>query len=739
MVVLAGVGVVSVEQPEVSAQSNGWSQVPGVPAVPGGDAQSLAAVSCSSSRYCMALGFQDVYAGTPRQLPEVDEWDGNAWSNGPVPTPPRYEALSFDAVSCASPEWCVGVGSASDSALGGDQAKIAWWNGARWSVQTNPHFLRSTALSGVSCPSARFCLAVGAKYSNEHTGSVDFDHPEVEMWNGATWSRIRPPVSTGLPSPSPTPAGVSCLSARFCVVVGLGTVDTAAQVWNGSDWSTETLPGGSSETYALTAVSCTSISSCVAVGSAQPDSPTGPRQPVALTWDGSTWIAETLPTDPSLSYNINAVSCTSTTSCVAVGDFCTSTSGCNASTVDQTVALSWNGSVWSAMDTPTIAGNSVLQGVSCSSSRCEGVGYQGPLNNGNILTESFAAETWTVTEHPPNDVTYNPLSGVSCTSPSFCVAVGAYMNQDFLRQVLIEQWNGTAWTVVPSPNSGFDPVNAVSCSNPDWCVAVGYQPGSEGYNATFVETWDGTSWNVTPTPNPSGSDQELYGVSCTSSAWCVAVGTSISGTVSGYGLIETWNGTSWTIDSSDPSIDDLSDVSCASDTSCAASGQGSVQGQSYDQPAVEMFNGAGWSLSTLPPVYEGSLSGISCATPQSCTAVGEYAPEAQSTDTLVDSWDGTTWTQESSPNTSGQGNNLNSVSCSSALSCVATGSTLTAPFSEVWDGNSWTIATIDIPERTQDYLYQISCPPTQPATLSCTAVGGQVSAHQMLPLVESYS
>jgi hypothetical protein len=40
----------------------------------------------------------------------------------------------------------------------------------------------------------------------------------------------------------------------------------------------------------------------------------------------------------------------------------------------------------------------------------------------------------------------------------------------------------------------------------------------------LVESWDGSSWSVVPTPNPGAADHVLNGVSCVSPGFCMAAG-----------------------------------------------------------------------------------------------------------------------------------------------------------------------------------------------------------------------
>jgi hypothetical protein len=145
-----------------------------------------------------------------------------------------------------------------------------------------------------------------------------------------------------------------------------------------------------------------------------------------------------------------------------------------------------------------------------------------------VVNQAGAAPTqWSVTHVPkPVDGYSGILSGVSCTRSTFCVSVGRYGNAAG-GQPLIESWNGTAWSVIPSPNPGSGSDNgfdSVSCVSRTFCVAVG------GYNATtrgvanLIEPWNGTSWSVTSNPNAGSGDNGLQGVCCTSSTFCEAVG-----------------------------------------------------------------------------------------------------------------------------------------------------------------------------------------------------------------------
>ena len=232
------------------------------------------------------------------------------------------------------------------------------------------------------------------------------------------------------------------------------------------------------------------------------------------------------------------------------------------------------------------------------------------------------------------------------------------------------------------------------------------------------------SWSIVASPNTSSSQSNfLNGVSCVSSTSCVAVGSDYNGSVD-HTLIESWNGASWSIvaspNTSSSQSNYLNGVSCVSSTSCIA--VGTYYNGSVDQTLVESWNGTSWSIVASPNTSSSQynyLNSVSCVSSNSCTAVGNYS----NSQTLVESWNGTSWSIVASPNVPGsQYNYLNGVSCVSSTSCIAVGShygTSVQTLIESWNGTSWSIvASPSVPGSVHD-LAGISCL----GSTSCTAVG----------------
>lgn len=317
---------------------------------------------------------------------------------------------------------------------------------------------------------------------------------------------------------------VSCTAASACIAVGSavnssGATQTLAEQWNGSQWvvlATPPIAGASSGS--LSDVSCTAANACIAVGDYINAS--GAQQMLAEQWTGSTWSM--LPA-PSSGGELTRVSCSAANACTALG---------------QGGAYRWNGTTWSSQTfaLPTHAKSTDLNGVSClSATDCAAVGWwfgtvcnnnqptcncfrlPGCTSGGWRLAEQWNGTGWTVQTSPGQGI----LSDVSCTSTG-CLAVGALDNI-----LLGEQWTGGAWEeTLPLSTSAGDGLFGVSCTSVNYCVAVGYTTNSSGAQVTLAEQWYDNGWDIGPIPPtpPGAVSSQLTGVSCTAFSTCTAVG-----------------------------------------------------------------------------------------------------------------------------------------------------------------------------------------------------------------------
>lgn len=578
----------------------------------------------------------------------------------------------------------------------GAQAASPTWTVAKSANVT----LSGGTIESVSCSAPAACTAVG---TNLNPSGIYVTL--AERWDGTSWQRQATPNPAGdtTPSVAPTLLGVSCPAADFCEAVGdYGSAFLQAslvEMWDGQQWTSQPFPVPTdSSGVQLTGVSCTSPSFCEAVGGYF-DNDTGLNVTLAATWNGTSWSLQTTQNPDPNDFDFesfNAVSCSSPSFCVAWG------SG-NAGNPGITLAEQWDGSSWQMQTVPS--DSATVNSVSCTSPKfCEAVG----LGSGYIWDGS----AWTAQTIPDPAGTSN-LGGVSCTSPNFCEAVGEYNNSPNVITVAA-QWNGSAWTSQATPDPAantFAHMNAVSCTSPNACEAGGFWQVQMTSNdpKALAEGWDGSAWQLQHAVAPDGATYNtLSGISCASASFCEAVGTHFDSAGNQDMLAETWNGQSWKIQPitnpanpyGSPDDNSLYSVSCASAQFCEAVGAGSTGA------LTEMWNGTSWTAQTRPGAADVQPQEVTCASASFCMAATPSGP--------VDTWDGTSWSAGSAVTGLAY---VGSISCVSATSCEAVGSSNTGPEAAVWNGTSWTAQAVPGPSNT--VLSSVSCTTAS----SCEAVG----------------
>ena len=367
-----------------------------------------------------------------------------------------------------------------------------------WTVQSSPNRsgVSASELVGVSCPSAKACLAIG--FSSGSSGRLLL----AESWNGSRWTLLRPSVPTG--AKSAEFVGVSCSAANACTAVGDYTKTTANQTlslaerWNGRGWQIEQTanPGvapkhaaaGQGAGTELSGVSCPAANACTAVGGATDSA--GHNTTLVERWTGRRWSVQSSPS--ASGRPLGGVSCPSSGECLAVGDGTVS-----SGTVP--LAERWNGSSWSILANPKGTTLGLLVGVACSASAaCSAVGDRSTAAGlYTTLSERWNGSKWAAQSAPAPGGSQQAtvLGGVSCPTGSSCTAVGAYSGASGGVVPLIESWNGRAWTVAksPAPAKGVttSSLSAVSCPAGGGCFAVGFATvtaKSGTRTVTLVET-----------------------------------------------------------------------------------------------------------------------------------------------------------------------------------------------------------------------------------------------------------
>jgi hypothetical protein len=284
-----------------------------------------------------------------------------------------------------------------------------------------------------------------------------------------------------------------------------------------------------------------------------------------------------------------------------------------------------------------------------------------------IATPAQAATAWTVPATPNRGSIANELFGTAALSPTSAWAVGSWYDVNIAApRTLVERWNGTAWTTVTSPNAtGFynelRDVDATSATNA-W--AVGYANGSAGVNGAprnpLAMRWNGTAWSIVPTPHPGVQTRELYGVKAFSATDAWAVGWYYETSFTPDALALHWNGSAWTqVPAPGPgtrgntltavagtAADDVWAVGTYNDT-------GDTRGLVH--PLAMHYNGATWTSTPMPQTAAGGyLRSVTALAANDVWAVGSKNGYATP---VAYHWNGATWTEVPTAALGGSGGN----------------------------------------------------------------------------------
>lgn len=345
--------------------------------------------------------------------------------------------------------------------------------------------------------------------------------------------------------------------------------------------------------------------------------------------------------------------------------------------------------------------------------------------------------SWNIVSSPNPSADYNTLQGVAAVSANNVWAVGGEANPSTgIQQTLIEQWNGTGWNVVSSPNigTGNNSLNSVAAFSVSDTWAVGAYQTSKGANRALIEQWNGTSWNVVSSPKV-GSSSILSSVAAVSANNVWAVGSYQTSTGANLALIEHWNGTGWHVVSS-PSLGS-GDVVLSSVTAISANNVWTVgtyiPSSGTEQTLTEQWNGKHWNVVASPNAASSIsyLNGVA-QIPGSKTlwAVGGYYTGVHY-EPLIEQWSGTSWSIVSSPGAGPDDNFLYTVAAVSADDVWAVGdyydpnSGNNLTLVEQWNGTSWNVVSSPNAGSGSNYFFSVA---SVPASSDLWTVGNSQSS-----------
>jgi hypothetical protein len=226
---------------------------------------------------------------------------------------------------------------------------------------------------------------------------------------------------------------------------------------------------------------------------------------------------------------------------------------------------------------------------------------------------------------------------------------------------LAMHWDGTAWTIVPSPNAAprNNNVEGVLALSPTDAWVVGYsQEGN--HPRTLTMHWDGATWSLVPSPDPGRDFNVLWGMGTDGDGGVWAVGHYGDPGSRFMALYLRWTGSEWEIVAG-PSGEALHQTPTALSGSSAddAWAVGSEPTSSF---LIAHWDGSTWSSIEAEIPVEGSdspsLSDVAALSPTDAWAVGRYqGPRRKGGSAeifpLIQHWDGGSWDVVEAPESDG--------------------------------------------------------------------------------------
>jgi hypothetical protein len=410
------------------------------------------------------------------------------------------------------------------------------------------------------------------------------------------------------------------------------------------------------------------------------------RKPATWLLSTVVWLAAVAPSaavaksKPNTQVNpavqLQSLSCASADDCSAVGTYDDGLGYSQGLLVNES-AGSWQQAVQAeppagAASAPfRLANGGGIAGISCPApGECTAVGRyidSHRLDHGVFFSETHGHWNRGVPLLLPSNAIAPPkpksgdvdvvgLSGVSCSAPGDCVAVGTYeTNAEIWDPLIVVERDGRWTRAIEAPLPAGAPIagqnavlTTVTCSQIG-CTAAGVYVDPSGHQQMLAVSGSGDTWSAAPTPAAPGdanSDPNIIpsSIACAGPGTCAAVGTYINPLQNSLGLLLSETGGRW-----------------ASATGATLPAGAAPAGTVGDQTVV--------------------LSSVACPQAGACTAVGWYFDNDENGQALLVTQAGGSWqpgTEVALPSNAvggleKQSAGLDWISCASVGNCLATG------------------------------------------------------------------
>ena len=356
-----------------------------------------------------------------------------------------------------------------------------------WSVTPSPNVSDQNGLAGVAIVSPGEAWAVGGAYSVINGASQE--RPLTEHLTGGAWQVV----------PAPAPSG------------------TATDV--------------------LVSVAASSSADAWAVGGNYLPIDARASHPLVEHWNGTAWTMAAVPQQFGLA-GFQAVAEGSPTDVWAVGN--TGTRPRTGATTIYPLVEHYDGTAWTVVTTPLLTGVSLSGVAERAAGDVWAVGYTGTGQSGVVLHGTGGTWTQVAVPAPPGAVSWQ-FSGLARAPSGQLWAVGHGTAADGSTHGFAARFDGTTWSVQALPDRGtgylYNTLSGIAAASDSDVWAGGNAGTGDQRFVTLAEHWNGTAWSVQPTPNVGTADG-LDGVATNgTTAWAVG-STGTANTSTFHTLVE---------------------------------------------------------------------------------------------------------------------------------------------------------------------------------------------------------
>jgi len=321
-------------------------------------------------------------------------------------------------------------------------------------------------------------------------------------------------------------------------------------------WKIVHSPNPGSAQNNLSAIAATSATDAWVVGSFSNNQFNLGAKALIEHWNGSMWRVVASPTALLGDSILNGAAAISPTNAWAVGVTFTESN----SDRKQPLIEHWNGSIWTIVASPTVANGAILTANTALSATDIWVVGTGNSHGQTLPTHTLIlhwdGKGWKAIHHPDPGSGFDVFTGVAAISPNDVWAIGLFSNENNgieIGEELFEHWNGTSWTVIPSPHPGTqgNTLSTIAAVSPNNVWTVGNTNNGNSVTDVLIEQWNGTVWRTIPGQNPGTESNFLSAIVALSAHDIWTMGSSSNAASNNTSsqqaqpLIEHWDGTSW--------------------------------------------------------------------------------------------------------------------------------------------------------------------------------------------------